>query len=127
METNVLITTEGYIVICQSETQPIYEIIWLVNVLRIPTILFIKQAYRPIVISVPILLLLLAACYHIPPFSFQHKVECFVIFCHYSTLSTLIGSPLSSHVNVSPRYTFQSIYLCFASSSVTWWYISRYR
>ena len=54
METNVLITTEGYIVMCQSETQPIYKIIWIVNVLRIPTILSIKQAYRPIVISVSI-------------------------------------------------------------------------
>ena len=89
METNVLITTEGYIVMCQSKTQPIYEIIWIVNILRIPTILSIKQAYRPIVISVPIFFLLLTACYHIPPFTFQYKVECFVIFCHHSILSTI--------------------------------------
>ena len=84
MEANVLITTEGYIVMCQSGTQPIYEIIWIVNVLRIPTILSIKQAYRPIVISVPIFFFFLAACNHIPPFAFQYEVECFVVFCHRS-------------------------------------------
>lgn len=119
METNVIITTESYIIMCQSETQPIYKIIWIVNVLRIPTILSIKQAYCPIVISVSIFLLLLAACYHIPPFAFQHEVECFVVFCHYSILSTFIGSPLSVQVNVSPKYTFQPIFLCFAASRVS--------
>lgn len=103
VEAYVLKITEGYIVMCQSETQPIYEIIWIVNVLRIPAILPIKQAYRPIVISVSIFLLLLAACNHIPPFAFQHEVECLIIFCHYSILSTLIGSPLSLQVKVSPR------------------------
>ena len=82
METNVLITTECYIVMCQSETQPIDEIIWIVNVLRIPTILSIKQAYRPIVISASVFLPLLAACNHIPPFAFKHKVECFIVFFH---------------------------------------------
>lgn len=82
METNVLITTEGYIVMCQSGTQPIYEIIWIVNVLRIPTILSIKQAYRPIVINVSVFFLFLAACNHVPPFAFQHEVERFIVFCH---------------------------------------------
>lgn len=168
METNVLITTEGYIVMCQSETQPIDEIIWIVNVLRIPTILLIEKSYCPIVADFPIFLLLLSTCNHMPPLAFKHEVERFVVFCHfqsfllyffcsarvavltnaafvlvcpscpscihytservavrpfffrkacgqqgfycffhfiihYSTLSTLIGSPLSLQVNVSPR------------------------
>lgn len=113
METNVLITTEGYIVMRQSETQPIYKIIWIVNVLRIPTILSIKQAYCPIVISVSVFLLLLAACYHIPPFALQHKVECLAIFCHYSFLSAFIPSPnvllcilRSVHIDSYSNYRF---------------------
>ena len=93
VEADVLVVLERNRFLCEFQTQPTYVIMWVVRVPGIPRISTVKQPCSPIVAYLPIFFPLLTACYHIPPFAFQYEVECFIIFCHHSILSTLIGSP----------------------------------
>ena len=85
METNTIIVSVRNVTIRYSNTEPSNQFIGKGNSIQEIAILNMKKPNSPKMADITIFLSLFARCNHVPPFTFQYKVECLVIFCHYSS------------------------------------------